>query len=78
MTPFPDPLNDADSVTAEVVLLWARRTILKHEIELFEADIEAYDEKVKKGEEEVTADETEKYEQAKNAVKAAKEEKAVV
>ena len=78
MTPFPDPLDDPEGVTAEVVLLWARRTILKQEIQLFEEDIAAYDEKVSKGELEVTAEETEKYEQAKNAIEAAKKEKALV
>ena len=77
MTPYPDPLDDEEGTNPEVVLLWARRTVLKTEIKLFEEDIEAHEKKVEKGEE-VTQDDTEKYEHAKNALTAAKEEKAIV
>ena len=43
MIAYPDPLDDPEAVTPEVILLWARRTILYLEIEMFEKEIAAYD-----------------------------------
>ena len=40
---YPDPLDDPEAVTSEVLLLWARRTVLYLEIELLEKEIAKYD-----------------------------------
>ena len=78
VVPYPEELSEPDDFSPELILLWARRTVLYLEIELFEQDIKLYNAKVLKGEEEVFEWETQKIEQAKASLKAAEEEKAIV
>ena len=78
VVPYPEELSEPDDFSPELILLWARRTVLYLEIELFEQDIKLYNAKVLKGEEEVFEWETQKIEQAKVSLKAAEEEKAIV
>ena len=78
VVPYPEELTEPDDFSPELILLWARRTVLYLEIELFENDIKVYNEKVHRAEEEVFDWETQKIEQAKISLKAAEEEKAIV
>ena len=78
VVPYPEELKDPEDFSPELILLWARRTILYLEIELFENEIAVYDEKVAKAEEEIPEWETEKIERARNSLAAALEEKAIV
>lgn len=75
---YEDPLNDPDTVSAQGLLLWGRRTILYLEAELFERDISAFEQKKEKGEETIEEWEMEKYERAKKSLAAANEEREVV
>ena len=75
---YPDPLDDPEAVNSEVLLLWARRTVLYLEIELLEKEISDYDQKKSKGEEEIFEWETAQYEQALNSLREAKKEKEIV
>ena len=68
--PYPEALDKPENFSPEMILLWARRTVLYLEIELFEHDIKDYEEKSSKGEE-IPEWETEKITRAKGSLKAA-------
>jgi len=68
---YPEPLDKPEDFSPEMILLWARRTVLYLEIELFERDIAAFEAKVAKGDEEIAEWETEKNERAKTSLKSA-------
>ena len=49
VVPYPDPIEDVRRFTPENVLLWARRTALYLHVELWEAEIEVYNDAVAGG-----------------------------
>ena len=49
VVPYPDPIEDVRRFTPESVLLWARRTALYLHVELWESEIEVYNDAVAGG-----------------------------
>ena len=41
--PYPEPLDDMDKVSPELVMLWAKAEVLKIEVELLEKRLKEYD-----------------------------------
>ena len=41
VVPYPDSLASVDDASPDLIMLWARREVLKLEIEHFEKDVEA-------------------------------------
>lgn len=77
MVPYPDPLKDVKNFSPELMLLWARRTILYLEIEFLEDQIKAFEEGSRN--EEVSEEENKaRYEQVKKSLEMAIEEKDIV
>ena len=50
VVPYPETLDKPEDFSPEMILLWARRTVLYLEIEMFEKEIDHYEERKAKGE----------------------------
>ena len=49
--PYPEAIDDVTKFSPELILLWARRTVLYLEVELWEKDIKHWEDKQAEGEE---------------------------
>ena len=74
----PEPLDDINNFSPELILLWARRTVLYLEIEAFEQEIAKFDKIQKNDPDKVTEEMREKIDEYRTAVVAAEEELEVV
>ena len=74
----PEPLDDINNFSPELILLWARRTVLYLEIEAFEQEIAKFDKIQKNDPDKVTEEMREKINEYRTAVVAAEEELEVV
>ena len=76
--PYPNAIDDIKSVSPELILLWARRTILYLETEHFEVEIKKIEEKKAENADSVTKEEESSLIQFKELLVAAEEEKKIV
>ena len=76
VVPMPDALDKEEDFSSEIVMLWAIRQAHNLDIELFEYNINLYDEKKAKGEEEIEQWETDRYEEAKANLEHSRTKKA--
>ena len=53
VVPYPHPLVDVNNFSPELILLWARRTVLYLEIELFEGEIADFERRKENGDQEL-------------------------
>jgi hypothetical protein len=78
LVPYPHSLEDHKNVSPELVLLWARRTVLYLETEQFEAEIKDLEEKKAADAGAFTEEQESRLKQVKEILPAAEEEKKVV
>ena len=74
---MPDPMTNEEDFSSELIMLWALRTAHGLDVELFEYNIQLYEEKEAKGEE-IEEWEKEKYAEAKENLKESQEKKAAI
>ena len=78
MVPYPDSLDDVSKFSPELILLWARRTILYLEIEKMELEILELETMKANKENEMDEIQIKRIDLLKEALAAANEEKTVV
>jgi len=78
VVPYPDSLDDVSKFSPELILLWARRTILYLEIEKMEMEILELETMKANPEKEMDEIQIKRIDLLKDALAAANEEKTVV
>jgi len=77
VVPYPETVDDVTKFSPELILLWARRTVLYLEVELWEKDIQHWETKQSEGEE-LTEEQLKNIELDRTQLVAAKEELEIV
>ena len=76
--PYPYPIDDIKKVSPELILLWARRTVLYIEILYFEQEIKKIKDKTTADATSVTPEEESRMEEMQRLIEVAEEEKQIV